>query len=556
MPRKCTNSPNCFCYICGEFTVAGDKCNITANVKKLYHAYFAVKLGDQDKNFAPHIVCKPCVSKLRMWWQKKLANLPFGVPMVWREQQNHYNDCYFCMTKTRGFNKKNKYKICYPNLKSAIRPVPHGANVPVPIPSSPPHSESESSEVGGTSEAETDEIFDEELSDAPQLFSQAELNDLTRDLNLSKDASQILASRLKEKNLLQKNTNFAWYRNREYEFTEFFCQEKAVVYCNNVGGLVEKFGLTYQPTVWRLFIDSSKRSMKAVLLYNGTSVPPIPIAHSVELSETYENLDMLLKLIKYNDHNWLICSDLKVVALILGLQGGYTKYPCFLCLWDSRADASHFTQKDWPPRQEFLPGTQNVKAQPLVDPSKVLFPPLHIKLGCMKNFTKALDKNGKAFEYLRCKFSGVLSEAKLQAGVFVGPQIRQLINDCAFDDAMSKTELCAWQCLKAVIQQFLGNQRSSNYEELVENMLEAFQRLGCRMSLKMHFLHSHIDYFPENCGKFSEEQGERFHQDIITMEERYQGRWNVSMIADYCWCLKRDEPDAEHSRKSKKQRFR
>ena len=54
------------------------------------------------------------------------------------------------------------------------------------------------------------------------------------------------------------------------------------------------------------------------------------------------------------------------------------------------------------------------------------------------------------------------------------------------------------------------------------------------MSVKMHFLHSHLDYFPDNCGKFSEEQGERFHQEITLMEERYQGQLNVSMIADYC----------------------
>ena len=44
------------------------------------------------------------------------------------------------------------------------------------------------------------------------------------------------------------------------------------------------------------------------------------------------------------------------------------------------------------------------------------------------------------------------------------------------------------------------------------------------MSVKMHFLPSHLDYFPQNCGDLSEEQGERFHQDIRVMEERYQGR--------------------------------
>ncbi|GFW51249.1 uncharacterized protein TNCV_3595311 [Trichonephila clavipes] len=74
------------------------------------------------------------------------------------------------------------------------------------------------------------------------------------------------------------------------------------------------------------------------------------------------------------------------------------------------------------------------------------------------------------------------------------------------------------------------------------------------MSVKVHFLHSHLDYFPENLGAVSEEQGQRFHQDIKEMECRYQGRWNVNMMADYCWMLKR-EISQEHSRKSTKRSF-
>ena len=551
MPRKCINSPNAFCYICGEFTVAVDKCSVTTNIKKLYHAYFGIKLGDQDKDFAPHVACKACVSKLRMWYNKKLKNLPFGIPMVWREQQNHHDDCYFCMISTKGFNKRNKSKIIYPNLKSAIRPVPHSDDIPVPTP--PLEMQSSLDSESERSESDTEQYQSEMLNDSPELFSQAQLNDLTRELNLSKEAAQLLASRLKEKNLLQKHTTFAWYRHREKEFTSFFCKENNLVFCTDVQGLVETLGISYKPEEWRLFIDSSKTSLKAVLLFNGPSVPSVPVAHSTKMSETYENIKLVLEMIKYHEHNWLICADLKVVALVLGLQGGYTKYPCFLCLWDSRADASHFTQKMWPRRDEFLPGVRNVKAHPLVDPAKVLLPPLHIKLGCMKNFVKAMDKDGEGFKYLQQKFSS-LSEAKLKAGVFTGPQIRELLKDENFNRNLSQLELQAWQGLKTVIQQFLGNNRSSNYKELVANMLYAFQNLGCRMSVKMHFLHSHLNYFPENCGKFSEEQGERFHQEIAVMEERYQGQWNVSMIADYCWCLKQEDP-AQHARKSRRRAF-
>ena len=75
------------------------------------------------------------------------------------------------------------------------------------------------------------------------------------------------------------------------------------------------------------------------------------------------------------------------------------------------------------------------------------------------------------------------------------------------------------------------------------------------MSIKMHFLSSHLDYFPDNWGDLSEEQGERFHQDIRVMEERYQGRWDVNMLADYCWCLKRNVRASEHKQKSLKKPF-
>ena len=53
--------------------------------------------------------------------------------------------------------------------------------------------------------------------------------------------------------------------------------------------------------------------------------------------------------------------------------------------------------------------------------------------------------------------------------------------------------------------------------------MRSYHKIGARMSIKMHFLNSHLDYFPNNCGDYSEEQGERFHQDLATMEERYQG---------------------------------
>jgi len=54
------------------------------------------------------------------------------------------------------------------------------------------------------------------------------------------------------------------------------------------------------------------------------------------------------------------------------------------------------------------------------------------------------------------------------------------------------------------------------------------------MSLKIYFLESHLDFFPENLGEVSDEHGESFHQDIMTMKKRYQSKWTSSMLADCC----------------------
>ncbi|GBO01613.1 hypothetical protein AVEN_2155-1 [Araneus ventricosus] len=57
--------------------------------------------------------------------------------------------------------------------------------------------------------------------------------------------------------------------------------------------------------------------------------------------------------------------------------------------------------------------------------------------------------------------------------------------------------------------------------------------MGCNMSLKIHFLHSHLEFYRENLGSVRDEHGERFHQDISNMGARYQGKWNPKMLADY-----------------------
>lgn len=137
---------------------------------------------------------------------------------------------------------------------------------------------------------------------------------------------------------------------------------------------------------------------------------------------------ILLGKIKYDEFKSKLCGDLKVVALLLGMQLGYIKYCCFLCKWDKK---NHFVNKLWPKRTSLMPGEKNVNP-PLVLPEKFYLPPLHTKLGLMKNFVKGMDKTGHGFEYVRNNFPNV-RDTKIKEGIFIGPHIREVMQDKLFD---------------------------------------------------------------------------------------------------------------------------
>lgn len=310
-----------------------------------------------------------------------------------------------------------------------------------------------------------------------------------------------------------------------------------------------QYDVEYDPNEWRLFIDSSKRSLKAILLHNGNVYAPLPVGHSVVLDEKYHNFELLMQKLKYDEHDWKLCGDLKMFTILLGLQSGYTLHPCFICLWNSRAREEHYSRKDWPLRGEYIQGENNVIGTSLISRDKVLLPPLHIKLGLAKQFVKAMCRNeSEAFMYIFQIFPN-LSEAKIRGGIFTGPDVRKLLKDDDFEKKMTSKEKVAWQSFREVTKKFLGNNKDPDYVNIVTKMVRSFGELGCLMNLKLHFLHSHLDFFPENLGAFSEEQGERMHQDLSEFETRYQGVWGKNMMADYCWNLKRDSNES-HKRKA------
>ena len=127
-------------------------------------------------------------------------------------------------------------------------------------------------------------------------------------------------------------------------------------------------------------------------------------------------------------------------------------------------------------------------------PSKIILPPFLIKIGLMNNFTKALDIGGKAILFLKSKFPYKI-EAKLKAWIFDGQQIRELIRDRSFEIIMAPDQRDAWNAFKYIVENFLGNQRSHDFEVRVEYLMRLYHDIGDRMSIKMDCLNSHLDYF-------------------------------------------------------------
>ena len=140
-----------------------------------------------------------------------------------------------------------------------------------------------------------------------------------------------------------------------------------------------------------------------------------------------------------------------MVGLVLGFQGGYIKSPCFLCLWDSGVDDQHYVRQEWQLRQGLKPGLHNVQSHPPVEGENAV-----------STLTSQFKKNGelcegngqeRQFDFLQ-KVQRITME-EIKPGIFDSPQIREVIKDPVFDEAMSDAELTVRQSLKSVVKNFL-----------------------------------------------------------------------------------------------------
>lgn len=252
--NQCAISHNKFCLVCGDYILDNSRA-ITDLFKKIYEKRFKTKFVDINTNWAPNISCNNCYRRMTEWGKDESISTRIEKTTQWNAPQNHPLDCYFCQTQVPpGVNRFKIDKIKYPSISSVTRAASR-ESIPIvgepaveqslqpstssailistePTETTPLPMDLSDNELENTAE-ENESIsvakksvssFDSEqyappssisfkpvgrLAPTPkpkpvQLFSQAALNDLVRDLNLTKNKAEILTSRLQDRGLVEQ----------------------------------------------------------------------------------------------------------------------------------------------------------------------------------------------------------------------------------------------------------------------------------------------------------------------------------------------------------------
>jgi len=528
--QACKQSPDNFCYVCGKFLTTKTckrKINLDHSYAKAYESYFGMKIGDQDKPWAPTYICGTCSRTLDKWMNCSKVSMPFYVPRIWREPKNHVSDCYFCMVAIPQWQtSKNLEHIVYPDIESSIAPVYK--------------SDKEDSEILLCNNVEDDLQYTQSSSEDdsnPRVLSYKEFDELVRNLKLSKEQTEYLGSFLKARNFMEKSVCVPSHRRRHEKYSLYFRLKDSFCYCFDIHRLFTAMNIDYITKDWVLFLDSSTTSMKALLMHIEKKYPSIPIGYGVKMKENYDNIKLLLDSIDYKTHKWHVCGDFKIISFLRGIQAGYPKYCCFICLWDSRNYNLHYQNPgQWPAREEHVIGKYSIQMPFLVPIEFILMPTLHIKLGIFSQFIKAIE--GPPIQELKDMFP-LMTSTKVESGIFTGPQIRKVLASEIFINKLDCKQTKAFNSMKLIFEKFLGLECDPNSKRMIDELMKNFKNINANMSLKMHMLHSHADFFKHNI-KVSDQHGERFHQELLPFEKRYKGKCPVNMIGDYIWSVLRD----------------
>lgn len=266
-----------------------------------------------------------------------------------------------------------------------------------------------------------EEPMNQSENDEPHRIVQNDLDYLVAKMGLSQRNTELLTLFFKRKKLSHKDVEAPEYQQRQIEFRHFYTvdNKNTLAYCNNVKGLVNKLGIVYVANDWRLSIDASRSSLKAVLLYKTNKNPPIPLAFSTKTTDCYPTLKTIIEKINYNEHLWKILCDFKVMNILRGIDGHDPQHYCIFCDWCKPPKCDHYSYK-WKERD------RSFYKEPLIwNIDDIALSPLHIQLKILKKFIKVVVKDNDVFKCLKQifpKLSGqkIKDGTQIYNGYFIG----------------------------------------------------------------------------------------------------------------------------------------
>lgn len=240
------------------------KSDFSANpkIKQLYLEYFNRSV--EIYSFTPSVFCATCAASLKKWKSKNGSfGMPFMQPMIWlRNIQHREEECYFCSTILTGHHYKSRKNIQYADVITVIKPEMRNGCQDIPLANGVIEEFSDDESLAPSSAS----VYLANNESECKPLSQNDLNDLVRDLELSKNKAEILASRLKEHNLLKKGVLITHGRTKDrHQFEKYFKVDEnhhEIAYCSNIPELFDHYGHEHKPEEWRLFIDGSCKSIK------------------------------------------------------------------------------------------------------------------------------------------------------------------------------------------------------------------------------------------------------------------------------------------------------
>lgn len=320
---RCPNN-DFFCLVCGHMVPTSvQRKRSTPEFKLAYASYFD-EVDPSGEDYTPNTVCGTCYVRLLDWYNRRGRNLTFMKPMVWiKDPKSHDKSrCYSCINYSPKLNKRMLKRKTYVAAYTGILPVsmPDGAKPPKPPSPDVMSTRTAITQLGNQSDFQDADYEPDIDDDKSKPLTQNEMDYVVANIGLSQRNAEFLTSFLKRRKLTEHTVSASSYRSRQTEFQTFYTVDAAntFTYCTDIEGLVNHLGMAYAADDWRLFIDGSVSSLKAVLLHKTNNKPSIPLAYGTNMKECYETLGNILEKIKYEEHKWKICCDLKVVNIMQG----------------------------------------------------------------------------------------------------------------------------------------------------------------------------------------------------------------------------------------------